>query len=261
MAKRETKGQQVKTFTTHEPQEDMGHVPVSVKVYFKDDQFWAYLPEHMRQVVENLPLFREGRHTKSSFMQIRLSNSGDSISGKIVDHVVDGYKQVLLQYFQHLTDLTARKVIKVTFAANLPYSHERHAAGKQHAPARGGGHWVTASDISFVGSPAVHLNYEILWRAGDVLYRKVGGHLMEPRMQYVENPFLHVKSPEARQKIENRLLEWTAEKEEFLRQTVERLTTLGYLMLDFFGDTEANLQYALTNGGQLALPPSTAPQS
>ncbi len=256
MTKRETKGQQVKTFTTHEPQEDMSYVATSVKVYFKDDEFTAYLPDHMHQVVENLPLFKEGRQTRSAYMQLRLSHAGDCISAKIVDHLVQGYKQILLEYFQHLTNLAAQKVIVVEFKANLPWRRERQDAGDWTFRS-GGGTAVTRNDISFAGFPTVHLSYRILHRAGDTLYRRVEGNGDQPpRMEYVENPFLHAGTKD-RGRIENRILDWTQEREDFFAETVARLTELGLRMHDFFKDTLTNTTYAIEQGrGQLALPPA-----
>lgn len=258
MVKRESRGQKVKAFTVHEPQEDMSYQPNVVQVYFKDDEFVAYLPEHMVKVVENLPLFKDGYQTQSQYLRVRLSYDGQCIYAKIVDHLVEGYKQIQLQYFQHLTDLAARKVIRIGFQANLPFDRGYFDRGGKQVSPSGGGSAVVRNDISFAGYPTVHLSYRVLWRAGDTLYQRFEPvHEGDrPRMQYIDNPFLRVSNRTTREAIEATLLEWTQEKEDFLADTVRKLTELGMRMHEFFHNPEANIQYSLASGGgQLAIAP------
>lgn len=262
MAKRESKGQQVKTFKYYEAQEDGTFEEKTAKVYFNatEGDFTIYLPEHMHKVVEVLPMFAHNEFIGGGG-KARLNSGGQSIWSKVIDTVIEAFKSINTQYFQHLTELTAVKVIRVTVQANVPYSRERAEKGQFVFH---GSSSVGANDISFCGFPAVHLTYSILWRSGDKLYRKVEHDAWGDRpaysiLRYDSDPFLHIREAKARAKVEASIIPWTAEREEFLCNTVNKIIELGWMLKDFVGDFEKNIDYALASGtGQLALAPPTS---
>lgn len=247
---RESKGKLVKTFKHFEPQPDHTSNEVTGKVYFqaKDGLFVIHLPEHIRAMLGALESCRRQGSAGGPHIHER---SGECRSNTL-DGVMGLHKTVLAQYTEAIKLSDARRAIEVRLKKNVPWREGRpDRTGSGHA-AVGGGFGET---ISFCGSPALFMNFRVLWRVNDDLYQR---HETEA---YGERPAYSILSYAGRVKeggSETVVIEWTQEREDFLAGVVTKITDLAWLLSDFLGDAETNLTHALTaGGGQLLLAPKT----
>lgn len=226
--KRESKGQQVKTFQAWVPQPDLSKVKAIIKVHFRADAgtFYIYGPDHILPVVE-------GQQNKGQPYRINKT----SIEASTLAGVLEGYEWAELRYFEILKSEKKQKVIVVNFQCNRSYSDGPHCT-KANGPLD----THVRDDIHFVKSPALHLSYEILWKAGEQYYR-----------QHEADDPLHHAHPEGT------IIEWTAEREAFFEKMRSGLVHLIDRMIDFERDLASNADLAITamQNGQALLPPPT----
>lgn len=248
MAKRESKGQQVKTFKHYEPQPHGNPIEVIGKVYLRNgDTFVIYMPEHIADMTEALPIYAA---QSASQVRYRIYSTKREITSPVADEVMTAYARLLREYTEATNLANATKVIIVTFNKNLPYRDDRPHIFTSSSGTLAGGF---GGDISFSQPPAISLQMDILWRNGDKLFRRHEPHYKDEQPRLVSAGSIPVVD---RYNKSRAMLDWTQEREDFLRGTINKITELGFLLTDFFGDLETNITYALTQGGgNLALPP------
>jgi hypothetical protein len=244
MAKRESKGQQVKTFKHFEPQPDLTHEEVIGKVYFEADcgDFVVYMPEHIANVVDTLEPVKAGN--LGFHVQARVRSDMRTIRSKIMQHVIDAYDTIRKEYVNSLKLLRGDKVLVVYFKRNLPWRNDRKTIFA-------GGGATGGNDISFCGQPTIHLNYGVFWRVGDELYHK------DHHEAYRDRPAYDVMRYKQKLGAENgHAVPWTQEREDFIAGVHSKLIDLGWLLSDFLGDLEANINHAIESGARfLAIAP------
>lgn len=223
--KRESKGQQVKTFQSFQPQPDLSKVKTIIKVYFKaaDGGFYIYGPDHMLPVVEGQCKDKPFRIMQGSIQAATLAS------------VIEGYEWAEFWYFEILKSENKKKVIVFNFAANRRYSE-----GPYCTKSRGPLDTHVRDDIHFIGSPVLHLDYEILWKAGNRYYKQ----------HEADDPLVGA-SPDGT------IIDWTPEREAFFEKMRAGLVYLIDRLIDFEGDLGVNADLAIASlqSGQALLPP------
>lgn len=227
MAK-ESKGQQVKTFQHFEPTADGGHEKRIVKVYFqaKDGRFMIEIPEHISAIYTEIAPPHYGA-------KIVHYNRDKQIAGSIVNELIEAYTTLCTKYEHWYRNLKKKKIILYTFQKNMSWNKEFHARfPRSYVPH--GGH----QEISFTGTPAIHLHYRIAFIVGDSVYTDGGSNL-----QY-------------KCKVEHaKYVDWTEERETFFANTVNNIERLIMAFVEFFDDPEANITKSIENGGVMMIAP------
>lgn len=261
---RESKGQQVKSFKHWEPGADARRVEVIKKVYFKADsgRFSIDLPDHISGVADGFDVVKHNMdgvaRTDGVWADVRQSTAG-RVYGKVLDPTIALYKEICQAFERFMTLENAVKKIEVTFKKNVSFRQDRPHSFNGGAVAVGGGF---GTEISFCGSPALHMNYRIVWEMNGRLFERHEHKGWKGERDYmtmhdvggVADP--HANGRPSRERV---VIPWTQEREDFLAGIVVRITDLAWLLSDFLGDAEANISHALTHGGGLlALAPPTA---
>lgn len=236
---RDSKGQQVKTFKHFVPLANLKYEETTGKVYFKADDgcFYVYLPDHITAVARALPDADGWYETKGA------RRHGSAVFAPTMDAAMKSYDCTLKAYRKLIENQQREKVIKVEFKHNIRWIKEFHQPRNiQHA--------ISAyqqqlrDGISFCGSPAIHLRYEVLYRVGNDLYRV--------DFEGTESESLH--HHQSNSANDSNVIPWTPEAEAFFANTVANIERLIMAMIEFFDDTPANLALAIANGGTLKLP-------
>lgn len=239
---RSGRGQQVKTFKHHEPQPDLGYKEVIGKVYFDaaSGEFSIYTPEHIRLVEQALT---EARDQDQSGARMH----GGRVIALTMDDVLKHYETVRRRYMALMQSEQKTRVIRFTYASNLDWIDGHHEKYRNGLPGKIRG---DRDGISFCGSPALHMTYEVLWEAGGKLYReftraKFSDEADEPetRLEYV--------SPGR-----GMIIPWTPEREAFFARMTGTLETLIMRLDEFSSQLTENVDWAIEQADRaLALPP------
>lgn len=238
MPKRDSKGQQVKSFKHFIPLPNSKLEEAVVKVYFQaaEGQFVIFLPEHIAAVASGLPSL-ENVYEANGAQRYR-----GEIRGAAIDPVIAAYKHTLASYKKWTMTLQREKVIGINFKHNIRWIKGFHDVRNSRNFA---GYASRSGEISFVGNPAIHLKYEILWRVDGKLYRLHNEGREDEYMDYYSGG-------EA-----SHVIPWTAEREAFFANTVGNIERLIMAMIEFFDDIEGNVAKAIAGKGPLALPPKS----
>ncbi|GAM00744.1 hypothetical protein [Sphingomonas parapaucimobilis] len=243
MGKRESKGQQVKSFKHYVPGPDLIGIETIGKVYFKADDglFYIYVPEHVTSYMPTIEGYLEGRY----------NGRAGYVSAPKMDDTIRGYEGVLAAYKRRRENEARVKMIRVEFAANHP-ERGTYTQGRLEG-------------ISFTGRPAIFLRHEVVWRVNDGLY-----HISDREMARAEKegaiPNMHwvaamPGTEHYRQSTQKTfVMDWTEEREAFfvkMHGDMEWLIEACMAML--FGDTQANVDKLIAGGGFIALGSPQAP--
>lgn len=226
MAKKESRGQKVKTFKHWIPQPDLSREETQVAVYFKADEgtFYIYHGAHVFEACQD----EAGNMYHFDKVHMRPT----SISGKVMDQVVKAFEAVCNKYEKLLREQGKIRVIRFSFARNRRYVED--------SP------FKPASDISFCGSPALHFDYELLWRVGDKLYRQDAPDFpLQFAGSVARDRGLHGE--------DETCVDWTPEREAFFEQMRNGLITLINRIEDFQSDLAGNIDLAIASGGMFLL--------
>ena len=98
--------------------------------------------------------------------------------------------------------------------------------------------WFRDEQISFCGSPALHLNYEVLWKVGNNLYRQ-----HDPKMPLEYAGAVKDRFDEGTSNV----IEWTEERERFFESMVQGLVGLIRKVEDFSKNLAVNVDLAITS--------------
>lgn len=218
----------VKQFKHYVPQLDLSYVETIVHVSFNADDgtFSIPLPEHIADVVS-------AGDWKFDYEAGDARIYGKGVWARVMDHVIAAYKQCCARFVTILRQQSKSKVIRVTLAYNL---HRR-------------GYESRSTKISFTGSPAMHFTYEVLWKAGGRLYE-----------QYGADDRLTDKGSANQAHAGWIILDWTEERETFLKGIHEKFCTLIDTMADFTTALAKDPDNAIAAArGVLALPAPEGP--
>lgn len=221
MSKRESKGQRVKSFKHWIPQPDLSKKETQVVVYFKANEgaFYIYDGAHLIEACrDETDRWYETRHVTAH---------GAALRSKLMDNLIEGFEALCKRYEQLLREQGKKRCIRFSFARNRPYVED-----SEHKP---------RSDISFCGHPAIHFDYELLWRVGDTLYRQDDP---EDALQFAG----HVARSSGLHGETETCVDWTPEREAFFSQMRSSLITLINRIDDFQSDLEKNVTLALQGG-------------
>lgn len=225
--KRDSKGQRVRTFKHFVPQPDLSTIETQVAVYFKADTsyFSIYDGAHMRDACKG--------EVQKSYDLRELAFFDDRVSSQLFDRVVEGFKALCTAYTRLLREAKKDRVIRFTFKRNLDWAEGRKAA----------------NDISFCEAPALHLDYEVLWRVAGKLYEQ-----NEPGdpLQYRGSA-----ADETARRGDGRsaVIEWTDEREAFFRNMRTALEALIQRVEAFGADLAANVDIAIAGNAPALLAP------
>lgn len=146
--------------------------------------------------------------------------SDDHISCSNLNEIVEGFKALCEIYKRLLREQKKERVIRFRFKRNLPGTVD-------HLP---------KDDISFCGNPALHFNYEILWRVNDKLYRQY-----EP-----DDPLQFAGDVQDRHKEgAAHVIEWTQEREAFFESMQRSLVDLILRVEQFQSNLSSNIDLAI----------------
>lgn len=248
MKRHDTQGKVVKTTTYTVTQPDVTEKQEKIAIRFSTDGYFRVdLPKHIADYF--------GPRAPWEHEDDRLNFYQGEISAMTLKAVEDAFTNALRRYRDELKNTNRRKMIVVSFRANF------------RGPVMLGGFQVSnnslsgIADISFAGSPALELSYEILWQINDRLYRVYGeGRDGEPpQMTYMKSMPRKDATPRFNSKQETFVIEWTEEREEFFRAGVEGMNVLiAKIAQMLLGDTASNVDALIAGGGMLALPAPTA---
>ena len=251
MAKRESKGQVVKTFKHFVPGTQLEFVDTQVKVYFQatTGKFTIWFPEHIGETISALPISRDERSQYSRDLLFfphrghkdnysREFETTGHVTGLVMDRVVEGYKAVLEQFVVLMKNQQREKVILFSHAANLRWISNDDVTFSI-------GTAVTCADISFVEAPTLHLTYRVLWRVKDALYWLEDEGTVHERLR------LHSSRESSRDK-NAKIIAWTQEREDFLAHLKHSLEQLILRVREFSKDLEGNITAALEGRGAMA---------
>jgi len=217
------KGKQVKTFTAYVPQLDLKKIKTVVSVRFdaKSGEFFIALPEHITATIQG--------HENPRKWKARMNSIGELTSDKMQD-VMDEYESALSLFIMIQRDLQRKKVIAFWCRWNKP----RDGAFSGH-------------EISFCGSPALFLDYEVMWQVGKSLY-----HVDD------EDPHaLLIHGAGRHQDGEATVIDWTKDREKFFADMKNGITNLIDRLATFkkaLGVNADNAIKQLMQPGQKALP-------
>ncbi len=211
-----TKGKQVRAFKASVPQPDLSHKSEIIKVYFQSrtGRFSIYGPDHVLGVVHSI---------KDSYGMGKASFSPTTIEAARIDDVVEAFGAAMGRYVIVLRQEIKKKVILFKFECNQ--------VGDQRY-----------NNISFAGSPCLHVDFEVLWEAGGRLYRQD-----EPDDLLTS----HHK--------DGHVIDWTPEREAFFEKMRSGLIHLIARLIEFNDSLKTNPEAAiaaLTNGAMLLPPPA-----
>lgn len=224
--KRESKGQRVKTFKAYIPQSDLTKIETQVVVYFKADNGLFY-------IFDGAHMFRPSSDAaQKSFDSRELSIHENMITSKTLGRIVQGFEDICTIYDNMMRDAAKKKVIRFSFKANAPWYKDGEAAMK---------------DISFCDTPALHIQYEVLYRVGDNLYAPFGeegaGNL-QYRGRYDE---ARGRSGDAT------TIDWTEEREAFFANMQSSLIEMIRRVNDFNKNLLVNVDNAIAANAPLLL--------
>lgn len=237
--KRESKGQQVKTFKHNEPQPDQSLKEVVGKVYFdaKTGLFSVYVPAHIAAArgafMEASELHRDAG---ASFLR------DDRITAKRMDDVIDFYQGVRHRYAELMKAQQQTKVIHVRYVSALPWrqgNKEHREVYRKNERNRG---WGT------IPAPGLSMQYETLFESAGKVYKEIiheaGGD--RPASRHLEYKGA-VK--------DFTLIQWTQEREDFFAAVCDKLEQLVMRIDIFMHDLPGNTDLAIADmRGILALP-------
>lgn len=228
MTKRESKGQQVKTFKHFVMLPSLESEVIIGKVYFQADsgRFAIYLPEHVAAVAASIPHNEYDGRSGLIFNR----DQGGYLTHKVIDTVIDGYKGYLTRYEDLLRTQKRRKVIAVTFRQNIRWIKGFHDVRNSTDFA---GYGARRGDISFCGAPAIHLTYAVRYEVGGKLYQVVNHDDGSEHMTYAAQ--------------EGKIIDWTPDRENFFANTVGNIERLIMAMIEFMDDIEGNIDRAIAN--------------
>jgi hypothetical protein len=221
MSRREARGQRVKTYKFWIPQPDLIAAETQIVVYFKADEsrFYIYEGAHVLEAV--------GHFADKMGELLHCRVHGGNISSPLIDNLMKGFEALCDRYVMLLREQGKKRVIRFTFARNRPY-----VEGSPHKP---------ASDISFSGAPALHFDFDMLWRVGDKLYRQ---SRPDDPLQFAgsvaRSRGLHGESETC--------VDWTPEREAFFTQMRGALIETINRIEVFQSDLEQNVGLALARG-------------
>ncbi len=199
MAKKESKGQQVKTFQAHIPQPDLTYEKVVEKVYFQasDGMFSIYLQPHILGLVSSNAFGDRSEHGRNWWRE-------DRITASQLDPLIAIHRDVLARYVSIVREEKKTKVIVYKFQCNL------RGGSLDHVP---------RDDIHFSISPALALTYGIRWKSGEYLYVYVDEDEPERGLR--------------RSRMDGIEIEWTAEREAFFEAMQSGLISVIDRLIDF----------------------------
>lgn len=237
--RKESKGQQVKSFTYYVPlpgglRDDFEKT--TVKVYFqgRDSEFAAYMPDHIVQAVGQHP------DLPTQFYQ-------GKVRSKLADEIEPAYKAVCKLYEKIQKNALRKKVLLVDIKANHPRVN-KHAIGMQPPE------MPRFEDISFALNPALAFTYSVYWLVGDGLYRayKRDKDSELEEMTYVcKAPGDDERPHAARSRF---MIDWTEEREQLLESIHGGLVVLIERLWQLLsGDTATNVDRLIAGGGRLML--------
>lgn len=232
-----SKGQQVKTFKDMIPQPNQSLAPDVTKVYFdvSEGRFRIYVPEHIAVAMRDFTGLRSASHGLPAF-----------ISDATLADVMDDWANLKDKYAHLLRREGAVKVIVYTVNAKGPMVSE-WSPGKLSrfkfpmGNTLGPGH-------------ALLINYEVLYRSGDRLYR---GHYDGDNLRLQDKGPV----PNSRLSYEHTtMIEWSEEREQFFAGLVQGMHNLILQVTEFLGDgVENNIAALIAGDRQLLL--SASPTS
>lgn len=222
--KRDSKGQRVKTFKAFIPDADLKKTETQVVVYFKADngEFSIYDGAHMFAAARERVQKKTGRE---------LSVFDNRITAYSLNVIVQGFADLSTAYEHEMRETLKKKVIRFTFKCNTKWDGEHQAK----------------NDISFCGTPAVHIDYEILYQIGDQLYERVGDE---------DHSTLHYRgsAKEARFRDgEAVTVDWTEEREAFFENMRASLVSLIHRVDAFQQNLLVNVDRAIAGEAPLLL--------
>lgn len=224
--KRESKGQRVKTFKAYIPNSDLTKTETQVVVYFQaaNGLFTIYDGAHMFDAA------RERVHkTKADERELRIHAT--FITANTLNAVVEGFNYICHAYEAEMKEASKKKVIRFTFKRNVKGTVD-------HLP---------VDDISFCGTPAIHITYEVLYQVGEQLYYK-SSEDAGASLQY------RGKANEARGRNGDAItVDWTPEREAFFANMQAALETLIHRVDDFQKNLLDNVDNAIAASAPLLL--------
>jgi len=221
--KKESKGQQVKTFQAHIPQPDLTYQKVVEKVYFQasDGMFSIYLQPHILGLVSAADLGDRYMHGGQWWRSDRITDSQ-------IDSLLAIHRDVLARYTSIVREQTKTKVIVFNFKCNVSSMH--------HVP---------RDDMHFAPRPALALSYAVRFKSNGVLYKCVdeGDPTSGLRRSHAEG-------------VE---IEWTPEREAFFEAMEQGLISAIDRLLDFEKALKEDAGKAIAQmSGRPLLPAPTA---
>lgn len=204
-AKREGRGQKVKTFTEFEPLEDLEMEKKTIAVHFSADagEFAIYLPDY---VVETL----DGNFKPRSGV-LRAHQQGGVFS-TTMEGVIETYKSAIFDFLTIRRTAARKRVI----VFSLKYNSGGHNGSRNDS----GG-------ISFCGTPALHVDYRTFWLVGGKLFTDHGKGRMSHYGQSLED-----REHRGDNKGEHQI-DWTEAREEFFRAMKASLEGLTEKLIAF----------------------------
>ncbi len=224
--KKESRGQQVKTFQVHYPQPDLTYVKVTEKVYFKADEgtFAIYPPPHILGLVAGDCFGDRSEHGTRWWRS-------DRIVSDRLDPILALHRDLLLRYVSIVREERKTKVIVFKFECNF---------------SGGSLHHVPRNDMHFAASPAIALDYAVRWRSGGHLYKFDED---DPELGLRRSGFDGVE------------IEWTAEREEFFEAMKAGLVNVIDRMIDFEKALKVDAGKAIAQMKSRALLPAPKKES
>lgn len=228
--KKDSKGQQVKSFQAWVMQPDLTKTKTIAKVFFQvtNGLFSIYLENHLVEAMAHV----------GKFGGATLDHYADRLSADRLDDVVEGHAFLLSKYEQFLREQKKRKVIAFKLEVNTMWTEDRPDAIDRH-------------DISFCERPALALTFAVLFQIGDTKRLYDRAHEDGP-LKYVGN---------AGKGDVGTVIDWTEEREAFFTQMRAGLLKAIDRLLDFEISLGKNPQQAIENlmcGGPQLLPAPTA---
>lgn len=203
---------------------------VAIRLNKQTGVFSIELPDHIADVQH--ALYEEEDHPDWLYTGVIRTTS-------MVD-VVRHFKTICLLYIRWYRTRNETKHIGVTLQYNLRHIADFHEPrnSTEFAGYNGG----RRQEISFAGNPALHLQYQILYKVGDDYFTKHrDGRLQQRRFATGEV----------------QIIEWTEERETILSEGIEALEKLIMRLIEFMDHPAENIDRLATAGAGLLL---AAPQ-
>lgn len=197
--------QVVKTFSHYVPQDTPDvHEKEITKVRFDPERgvFLIELPSHISSVVRGINDLSGNFDPQAHGFYI--SHDDQFVTSAFLEGCMRGYKDTLMHYEAFLKANNKTKVIRFTMQANRKWETDGDNDRGNGSPIR--------AEISFAGSPALYLTYEVLYRSGKHLYEVDGKGRMEYRS--------------SRDRKDSNVIAWTQEREDFFESMRARLISL-----------------------------------